>query len=424
MAKAEGPKYIAFAQQKGGSGKTASVCWVALLLSMQHRVAVIDLDPQGGASALLGSNGQFTHGAYDLIVGGDVPKDVVVRSRIPKCMLVPATSALIMAEMDVRIQSLSFDQVQNRINKAFQSFDYVVFDCGSGLGILTSMAMSISDLVIMPLPPGELEERALGSTFEHLSRLRRDAEEISLALPIMRDHFAENHVDDMMVSSTVIPLDSDVLYKLQHNLLHSSGPDTSDPLISAYYALLHEIDGTEWAAAELEPQLMAGVETAPTPSPQKAPSRPKSRTEPKMETMTDIFDALHEKRGRQSEESESSNADPAESTPTRTQPSSNTPHDPQRKPVQRSQQAPASAPQQVQSYQSLRDIHHETLDEAPKTRTWFWIRLGLALIGVGVAIIGIFTDFIGPVVMWSAVGAVLILLIPDLILRFVLRDRE
>lgn len=419
-----GLRIFAFAQQKGGTGKTVSVCWLAWLLSRDHRVAVIDLDPQGAATALLGSTALYQHGAYDLIVGGDIPKDAVVRSKFSNCMLVPATDALIMAEMDARVQSLDFDSVRKRMEKAFQSFDYILIDCGSGLGILTSLAMSISETVIMPLPEGELENRALNATYRHLSRMRRDAADIAVALPVMRRQTNAVGMFEsdakIALSSVIVPYDDGILHSLQ-GLTGSSEPDTSDPMIAAYFALAHELEGHEWQTI-VEPEHKARDDQSdPEPSealPTRAPSRRVS--EPPAETMTDIFDALHEKRSKQPEEiREPQETKP--STPSRpiieppsAQISSALP------PNTSAMPAPNSAPP---TYQSLRDIHHDTLEVAPKIKTWFWLRLGLSFIGIGVAIIGIFTNLIGPVAMWGAVIAVLILIVPDLILRFVLRDR-
>lgn len=419
-----GPKTLAFAQQKGGTGKTTSVCWMAWLLSRGHRVVVLDLDPQGGATALLGSMGSHQHGAYDLLVGGDIPKDVVVRSKFSNCMLVPATDALIMAEMDTRVQSLVFEDVRKRVAKAFQSFDYILIDCGSSLSILTSLAMSISDRVIMPLPDGELEDRALLATYGHMSRMRRDVADIALALPVMRRDgdvpILSGDISDIPLSSAVIPYDEGTVYKFQ-GLASAPEPDRSDPTMAAYFALIHELEGNEWqSVAETEPDEDEGSLEA-DPSEPPAPSAPsRRRVKPRAETMTDIFEALHEKRTRHVEDTE----EPLQAMPSEPERPSKAPDRPtqSKAPLPQAAAKPAAAAPPP-TYQSLRDIHNDTLEEAPKVKTWFWLRLGLSMIGLGVAIIGFFTDLIGPVAMWGAVIAVLILLVPDLILRFVLRDR-
>lgn len=406
-------KTFAFAQQKGGSGKTISVCWMAWLLSRDHRVVVLDLDPQGGATALLGSMGSHQHGAYDLLVDGDIPKGVVVRSKFSNCMLVPATDSLIMAEMDTRVQSLVFDDVRKRVAKAFQSFDYILIDCGSSLSILTSLAMSISDKVIMPLPDGGLEDRALLATYLHMSRMRRDVLDVALALPVMRQDgdvpILSGEISKVPLSSIVIPYDGGTVYKFQ-GLTNAPEADRADPMMAAYFALIHELEGNEWEsiAGAQHHRDDGPTEVAPS-EPSASPAPSKRREEPSAETMTDIFDALHEKRTRQVEEVQ----EPRKSR-------SSEPARPSKASDAAANPGVAAAPP---TYQTLRDIHHDTLEEAPKIKTWFWLRLGLSLIGLGVAIIGIFTDLIGPIAMWGAVIAVLILIVPDLILRFVLRDR-
>jgi cellulose biosynthesis protein BcsQ len=418
-----GSKTIVFTQQKGGTGKTISVCWMAWLLSQQHRVAVVDLDPQGAATALLGAEDTYVHGAYDFMVAREVPKDAVVRSKFSNCMLVPATDGLVMAEMDTRVQSLNFEDVQRRLAKAFKSFDYILIDCSSGLGILTSMAITIADKIVMPVFLAPLELRGLKGTFAHISRMRRDAQEVVVALPVMTEPDELEGFGDgqfaIPISSVAIPYDAEAL-SLISSLSSHTKVDTSNPMVGAYFAFIHELEDEEWqelteieVEPEIEDQPDPEIEPGPEPEPERssvAPLRNAQKPSPQAESMTDIFDALHEKRSLASDDAKETPPLPRARASKEKKPPKTSPPPP-----------PASAA--PPTYQSLRDIHNDTLDEAPKVQTWFWLRLGLALIGIGVAIIGVFTDLIGPLAMWGAVIGVMILVVPDLIMRFLLKDR-
>jgi len=172
------PQIVAIAHQKGGTGKTTTVCNLAASLADREnglRVIVIDLDPQAAASVQLCDEELSVIGAYDVIVAGHVARAAIQPTKIKNCLLIPATQRLVMSEMDAQTRAISFEEVSQRLRDNLQGSDIILLDCPAGFGTIATMAMTIADLVIVPTPPLHFESRALRQTIEHMDRLRRQA---------------------------------------------------------------------------------------------------------------------------------------------------------------------------------------------------------------------------------------------------------
>ena len=96
-------RIIAFANQKGGVGKTTTAVNAAACLgSLGFDTLLIDLDPQGSATSGVGIRKKglrFT--VRDLLVGGCRAEDAVLPTNYPKLHLIPANVSLAGAEFDL-----------------------------------------------------------------------------------------------------------------------------------------------------------------------------------------------------------------------------------------------------------------------------------------------------------------------------------
>ena len=118
----------AFANQKGGVGKTTTaVNLAACLAEAGERVLLVDLDPQANATSGLGerANGVST---YDLLDGA--PLERVARPT--------------RFEDGERFLADGFGEVRDR-------YDAVLLDCPPSLGPLTINALATADRVIVPV---------------------------------------------------------------------------------------------------------------------------------------------------------------------------------------------------------------------------------------------------------------------------------
>lgn len=156
VSRSTNPKIIAIANQKGGVGKTTTAINLSAALVKQGcRVLLIDLDPQGNASTGLGiepTNRKLT--TYDLLAGEVQPTDAAQDTSIKGLMIVPATTDLSSADMNLMSnekRSFMLHDALHQPNIDSLHLDYILIDCPPSLNILTVNAMVASDSVIVPL---------------------------------------------------------------------------------------------------------------------------------------------------------------------------------------------------------------------------------------------------------------------------------
>jgi chromosome partitioning protein len=142
-------RIYAFANQKGGVGKTTTaINLAACLADAGQRALVVDLDPQANATSGLGmrANGTST---YDLLDG--VPlAELVKATRWENLYLVPSKPELAGAAVELSRQEDGERYLATALERA-EGFDYVFLDCPPSLGPLTVNALAASDRVVVPV---------------------------------------------------------------------------------------------------------------------------------------------------------------------------------------------------------------------------------------------------------------------------------
>ena len=147
-------KIYAFANQKGGVGKTTSVVNVAAYLAEAgQKVLVIDLDPQSNATSALGTDkNAIEQSTYHLLLEQADAEDILVRNEAAKVDLLPASPELAGAEVELVSQLAREFRLQRNIDVIEEKYDYVLIDCPPSLGMLTLNALSAAQSgVIIPV---------------------------------------------------------------------------------------------------------------------------------------------------------------------------------------------------------------------------------------------------------------------------------
>ncbi len=165
-------KTIAFANQKGGVGKTTSAINIASALGIAgKKTLLVDFDPQGNASSGVGVT-KARRGAmvYDVLIGRCHAADAIVKTDYKNLSLLPAGIDLAAAELELA----DMDERQNRLRDALaeikEDYDYILIDCPPSLGMLTINALTAADGVVIPM---QCEYFALEGLSQILSTTRQ-----------------------------------------------------------------------------------------------------------------------------------------------------------------------------------------------------------------------------------------------------------
>ena len=146
-------KTIAFANQKGGVGKTTTCVNVsAYLATMGKKVLLIDLDPQGNATSGVGidKSGDIKS-VYNVITGENYVEEVIMKSCVDGLDVLPSEINLAGAEIELVSMDNREKILKNVINRLKNSYDYICIDCPPSLGLLTVNALTASDSVLIPI---------------------------------------------------------------------------------------------------------------------------------------------------------------------------------------------------------------------------------------------------------------------------------
>lgn len=146
-------KIIAFANQKGGVGKTTTcVNLSAFLTYMGQKVLLLDMDPQGNASSGVGiEKTKETKTMYNVIGKECYIDEAIQHTSIEGLDIIPATVDLAGAEIDlVQMQSRE-NVVKNILQKVSDRYDFIMIDCPPSLGLLTVNSLTASNSVIIPI---------------------------------------------------------------------------------------------------------------------------------------------------------------------------------------------------------------------------------------------------------------------------------
>ena len=182
-------RVIALANQKGGVAKTTTTLNLGVALSeLDHRVLLIDLDPQGNLTMSQGLNpDEIERSMFDVLVHRIPITEVIEKREVDV-----AVSSIDLAGAELSLSSMIGREraLAKALASVKERYDYILLDTPPSLGLLTINAFVASDGVIVPVQTEYLSLRGLVQLENTLAMVRENLNprvEIVGILPTMFD---------------------------------------------------------------------------------------------------------------------------------------------------------------------------------------------------------------------------------------------
>ena len=146
-------RIFAITNQKGGVGKTTTAVNVAAgLVTLDKRVLLIDLDPQGNATMGSGiDKRELQLTVYHLLLRQATGAEIRVHSPRGGYDLLPANRDLAGAEVELVDQSEREYRLRQALEVLGDEYDYILIDCPPALNLLTVNALVAAQSVLIPM---------------------------------------------------------------------------------------------------------------------------------------------------------------------------------------------------------------------------------------------------------------------------------
>jgi len=148
-------RIIAFVHHKGGTGKTTSCLNIAgWLAKVGKRVLVVDLDPQGNATAGLGIDRAMLFGSlYEVFRGERAFEEVIVQTD-SGVHLAPSSFNLLSFELEMAGQAGRVGLLAERLEAIESFYDYILIDVPPGSTQLMMNGIAAAEHLIIPIDSG------------------------------------------------------------------------------------------------------------------------------------------------------------------------------------------------------------------------------------------------------------------------------
>lgn len=183
---------IAFVHIKGGTGKTTSALNVAgWLKKMKQKVLVVDMDPQGSATAGLGVDKKTIDTSMYHVLFEQKDMNQIMLETNSGVFLAPSSIDLLSAEINGNGLNDNLRVLSNSLVDVENYFDYILLDLPPGSNFLMINGIVAAQNIIIPMNAGIFSFETLEILKTLIIELDEDMQvETNLQMILLREYFS------------------------------------------------------------------------------------------------------------------------------------------------------------------------------------------------------------------------------------------
>lgn len=161
---------IAFANHKGGTGKTTSVINIGRALAKAgYKVLLVDLDPQGNLSYSLGLS-DLIYTTADFMQGNTGFENIACEAS--GMHIIPATTTLYEQQEQLNSHPGKHLLLKNNLSSIKDNYDFILLDCPPSISVFSINALNAADGVIIPMVFEILSIQGLDQMLQEINKIK------------------------------------------------------------------------------------------------------------------------------------------------------------------------------------------------------------------------------------------------------------